>query len=1334
MALATRENLLDDPNECDDTMHAADEIKISSSNIAYLESFPKNGIVTHLMDHPLACQPLDKESCLKSSRLWQKGILQRTIESMADLRRLLEPTDSSISVKRPISGQAMYLGQWSPDVQGFMSELSSAIISITSFDPTSIDLTTNDPITVQTRPLPIHGWQDDSTSTQVTCNTAQQWDQLMTRCQRSLEDLIGCINRNLWFFSSTEINDFVKFGISMVEQVVHEFNLRKHARVGPTASRMLDLLNRVTILSYQITKVAEYNGHYGLLVEQSVGAYQTVTHLAWSIALREDYAGDLFSYLASFTEASSSARTSVAAELETVLVVRQLCRGNFWDIYLKQFLVRRFVEPDAHPAETLSYTILILACVYYLFGADHEDYRLDREPPESPESSGLIALQTALPAFLTFFLDTKQSYQNETRRTKAGNMLHMDQMDNLSRFSMFTFEWCFLLASNFSKSNTDQLLKKIFKCYGDNKMHDFFSPVSSHVMPDFLARQIPHSQLVLDYNDNDFHIFLKLVASSLGIRSQAYEVEYSARLKKLASRKQSLVFSLLPNNAFQVNDDENLTLRDLAAVANRYNLFSTLYHYSPAGYKPPLANIETLIDFGKSHEAVCNLALQCWASIGKSALAQEESTTHLIGLGRWIQDMFTQVADKLSSIPNDDDGSDQEQRVNNANRQTASGLLCTIAQIWSNVIELCTTETQARHILNGDRHQGILAILHVCFDHTGPPDSVIVKVLNVICSYLKKASEEDNVHALEQDLQRILQKLIIRQNNRRWSPNDDLLVALMDTWYQLAKSMVRHKVSSWESYINPASKLSLDVMLDFPISGHCITLFLSKALMHKACFDADPALYFEIWITSILLPQKYFKFQHLLTSQLVESAPETLDLADVIGRLDRRMSPGAPFDCNTLLQYRLEIVLHIIRSIHKLHNTSDCSNVGALSSSQALQLLYSIQKSMKWSWNNDVEMRDEWAVFINEVVFEMNLYHVEALEIDESLTAPEIRRHEVKAVQLRRLFIKVFTPGHVKTDAVEVFKSCVQGFRETCEVACFTNEFYPLLTHTAATFNASEEEYIDDNGIYLLDIKAQMQFLKAVLPEYIARAFDETTPAMLYASTILEIAILVVAPMEYRIDFEDMAAMESFAELTVMLLRASYLCLKGRAIPYADRIDWKKLIILRVIELVALAATAWGTLQLKYPESEPIAALQVQVQTYVCFVYEYAGVVLDQPWEPIDPGFTYNLFNYSRRDQMDFGFVMPATEPGMTEELGCLRALVEGDLAVAARSLVKRSDLDQFRGPGWGYESAGAASGEVFAGTFANERDERELVHAGLIHLLAAMALLGVREEEAWGG
>lgn len=1319
IALMERQSLLSDLDDHDDTMHDSNEIKTSSFHNTSLENFTKGGILSHLMGHAPGNKPLSAEGCLNSSHLWDIGILQRTVESMGDLDRLLEPCDMTTKVTRPESGASATLGKWSSDFQDIMFELCSVVIITTCFDPGAVEI----------QGLTINSWRDNSPSIGVGCNTTQQYHQLINRCQESLETLIEHINETLWFASHAEIDNFVNCGISMIERVVQEINLQEHARLGTTASHLLDVLNRIIILSYQITQVAEYSGYNELSTKQSRTAHESVTRLAWSISLREDHAGDIFSFLASLTVATASGRTSPGAELETVIIIHQLFPGNFWEVFLNQFLVERFEEPDAFPGEILAYTILILGCVYCLFGIEQEDCEMDVRHTQPAKPSGLVALQTNLPAFLKFYLGTQHKYQSETQRSKTRNVLEAERMNKLAQYGLVAFKWCFLLVSTFSRNNADQLLKKILKCYGDGRMHDFFSREPSHAMPAFLAQQTPPSELVLDYDDKDFHIFLKLVASSLIIRYQPFEVEDSSRLKKLASRKQSLVFSLLPNNAFQVNDDENLTLRDLAAVANRYNLFSTLYHYSPSGYKPPLVNIENLIVFGKSHEAVCNLALQCWATIGRSALAQGESGLDLSELCHWIQDMFLQVTEKLKSIPYSGEGSAYEQRVNSANRETSSGMLCTIAQTWSGVIDLCTTKHQAQLLFN-DGADGLRNILHLCGMNTGLPDHVIVQILNVVCSYLKKPSDKQD-HSLELWLQGKLQEIISKQFSGHFLPTDDLLIALMDTWYQLAKSLVEYKATSWEAYITPASPLSLDMMIDYPNSTHCITLFLSKALMHKTCFETDPFWHFESWLCSILLPQKYIKFQHILTNRLLEIAPDTLDLADLPVRLNRETSSGAPFDRNVLLKYRLEIVFHIIRSVHKFHNANDDSNTCALSKSQALHLLKSIQRTLRWTWTNDRESRPEWAVFINEVIFEMNLYPVEGLEIDESLTSSEIRQFEDKAVQVRRLFTKAFTLGQTETNAVSDFKRCVQAFREACEIACLTNNFVPLLMHTAATFNAVVGEYVDENGNYLLDIKAQVQFLKAVLPEYIVRAFDDTTPATLFAMPVLDISIGLVAALELRFDFHDVQAMGSFAELTVMLLRASYLALRGEPRKFDDAFAWEKLVILRLIEFVARAATAWGNLKLTYPGSELIASLQTQVQTYVCFVYEYACLFLNLPWEPIDPEYTNNLEPHESRASNDFGFYMPFADPGMTEELQSLREIAAEDLEFAGRWVWRRTHLNQFLGAGWVYNRPGWEYQEVFAVGYEPWQVEL-LARSGLNQLLKAMIFLGLKEERAW--
>lgn len=1307
---------LDDPI---DTIHDADEIKISPNN-APLERFTKDGILSHLMSHAPGNKPLSKEGCLSSSHLWDSGILQRTVEAMGELDRLLEPSYLTTRVTKPESGQALTLGKWSLDVDYLMFELCSVIVRITEFNPA----------TVQIQALTISSWSDNS-----ACNTTQQHYQLMTRCQDSLETLIEYINDALCFASREHVDNFVKSGISIVERTVQEINFQKHARVGATASHLLNVFNRIILFSYQITKIAEYNGHDESSTKQALIAHESLTRLAWSIALREDHAGHLFSFLQSLTTDTAIGQTSPGAELETIIIIHQLFPGNVWEVYMNQFLVQHFEEPVAYPGEMLAYTILILGCVYCLFGIEQEDHEMDVQNTKPPKEHGLVSLQKVLPVFLKFYLDTKHNYQGGPQPSITRNVREAEGMNKLAQYGLVAFKWCFLLVSTLGRHSTDQLLKKILKCYGDNKMHDLFSREPSHAMPAFLAQQIPPSELVLDYEDKDFHIFLKFVASSLIIRHRPSDDENSYRLRKLAARKQSLVFSLLPNNAFQVKDEETLTLRDLAAVANRYNLFSTLYHYSPSGYKPPLVNIENLIVFSESHEAVCNLALQCWASIGRSAIAQGENDAGLTELCCWIQDMFLQVNKKLVSIPYNGEGSFPEQRVNSANRETATRVLCTITQTWTDVIELCPGKMQAQLLINPDgsfaRRFSIEDILQLCRVQPGLPDHVIVEVLNVIRSYLKKPSDYTNM-LTEQLLQSEIQDIIRHQFDQRVLPTDDLLVALVDTWYQLARTLVEDKVHTWDDYLNPASKLSFVMMMDFPTWVHCEALFLNKALMHKECFETDRFGPFEIWLTSMLLPKESSKFENTLTSRLVEIAPDTLDLADLAAGLYRETSLDIPSNFSPVVKHRLEIVLHVIRSVHKHHTSNDNSRASVLSKSQTITLLKTIQDALswRWKWMKTSEHRAQWAVFINEVVLEMTLYPVEGNEIDEWMTSSEIRGFEREAVQVRRVFAKAFSKERTEANTTDDFKRCVHAFRAACEALCVKNSSSAGYWRTEATFKAIMGECIDGKGNHQVDIKAQTQFLKAVLPVYITKALDDTTPAMLFAVPAMEIASRLMLAVELRFDFHDVEAMESFAELAVMLLRASYLCLKGQANKFEKPSDWEVLTILRTIESVAVAAMAWGRLKLAHPESESIASLQTQVQTYVCFTYECMVWIwrLNLPF--IDAEYTMNLspLAFERRADEDFGFYMPYADPGATEELESLREIAADDLEFAARSVWHRTKLDQFRGPGWRYEGV---EEEVFA--VAYERDqELKLANAVLRSLLMAMEFLGLREPEAW--
>jgi len=1307
---------LDDHN---DTTHGTEEIKTFPSSIAALERFTQNGILAHLMGHAPGCKPLSKEGCLSSSHLWDSGILQRTVVAMGNLDRLLEPSESTARVTQPESGPGMDFSQWSSAVDNLLFELCAVIVRITEFNPA----------TARVQPLTITSWRDDSSG----YNPTEKHHQLMARCLRSLETLIEYISSALCFTSPEQIDDFVKSGISLIERTVQELNFQEHARVGTTASHLLNVFNRIIIFSYQLTKIAEYSGYDKPSTKQCIIAHGSLTRLAWSIALREDYAGNLFAFLQGLTTESAIGKTSPGAELETIIIIHHLFPGNVWEVYMDEFLDQRYEDRGAYPGEILAYTILILGCVYCLFGIEQNENELDVQNTKPPKEHGLISLQKSLPVFLKFYLDTKHK---GSQRSGKRSVQEAERMNKLTQYGLVTFKWCFLLVSSLGRHSADQLLKKVLKYYGDNKMHDLFSREPSHVMPAFLAQQIPAEELVLEFEDKDFHIFLKFVASSLIIRHQPFEGENSSRLRKLAARKQSLVFSLLPNNSFQVKDEEALTLRDLAAVANRYNLFSTLYHYSPSGYKPPLVNIENLIVFSESHEAVCNLALQCWASIGKSAIAQGGNDEGLTELCWWIQDMFLQVTQKFASIPYNGEGTFAEQRVNSANRETATRVLCTIAQTWTYVIELCPGKVQAQLLINPDgistKRISIEDILRLCRTNPGLPDHVIVEVLNVICSYLKKPSDSSN-QLTELWLQSEIQDIIRYQFDQKAMPSDELLATMVDTWYYLASTLVENKIHTWHDYLNSASKLSFMMMMDFPLWIHCEGRFLNKALRHKACFETDRLKPFKTWLSSMLLPKPALIFIDNLTSRLLEIAPDTLDLADLGASLYHEGSIPLPSNFFALIRYQLAITLHVIRSVHKQHTNHDNSRVGVLSKSQTLELLKAIPATLSWTWNflRYSETRANWATFIHEVALEMTLYPVEGFEIDEWMTSGEIQGLEREAVRVRRVFAKAFSKKRTEANAVSDFEICVDAFRAACEALCIKNSFSGSPFHSEATFKAIMGECVDEKGSDLVDNQAQTQFLKAVLPVYITKALDDTTPAILFAVPVIEIASRLMSAVEIRFDFQDVGAMESFAELAVMLLRASYLCLRGQAEQFQTPLDWEVPAILRTIELVALASIAWGRLKLAHPESESIASLQVQVQSYLCYANEYISWMwawLNHP--PVDPEYTADRSREAIRTRTanDFGFYMPYADPGATEELESQREIVREDLEFAARSTWRRKRLDQDYGPCWRYKGD-----EVEVFVVAWEKGFENLMAAWASKsILQAMQFLGLCVPPEW--
>ncbi|EXJ82642.1 hypothetical protein A1O3_06455 [Capronia epimyces CBS 606.96] len=1109
-----------------------------------------------------------------------------------------------------------------------------------------------------------------------------------------------------------------------VDTLRQEIESCNSARSQPHVAGTVAVLNRLLILAHQIARISKSAAIEGAVSVKVLESNQMLVKLAWFLTLRQENTANLFSYIAK-RSGSHSVRDALlfhipVAEIETIVILHQVCPGQSWATYLNNLpsYLLGAEKSEAHPAETLAYTILILGCLYSVDGV-RERTAGAREFSDIFASPGLSGLPTAMTDFLRFF--TQETARRKSKRIKDPHL------KKLAQFGLVAFQWCLVLARSSEEDAADNLLKQMFKQYSNksNNMLDFFSPTTTEV-PRFLDRQVGISELAPQPDDTDFHLFLKLTAFTLAVQPSIGSQD-NERLRKFKLRKLSLVFSLLPNNGRDAGDDKPLlveeskplTVRDLGAVANRYLLFSTLYHYAPAGVKPEISKVRDLVEFGNAHDAVCTLALRCWASTVRSTIPQSAYAPELHELAVWIQDMIFKISDKLKEIPvadNDGLGGDgEESYVANAhrqNRETANSRLISIAKVYAEALDLCFGECQARYLLTGDR---LPDLIRLCDARNGLDDRVISRIFDVLTAYLRKASgaPTDSVKMLRDDLREI----VLTHLSRPRPPDDMLMMSMVETWYTLAHILVDGGNNTWDDYWSIWASYSI-----YRFGGgtdaarHCRVIMSSKIASNRAFVVSQIREFLTSWLTGILGPEDDIRFEHLLTNTLMKTFPDILGLGD----LRRKLADGAPnFDLtrNDLIKHRLEIVRHVVRNvIQDAQSANELSCVASLTQLHAERLLETITSALKDTWGRlEGATRQAWTPFIHEVVFELSRYSFPTFRIDPWFLDPEDLELEDKVLHLERLFV-----CHLGISAQLDDEYAVATFRIACELAVVHDTTEDLIKHLATTFSASDVKYIDDEGRFMLDIPAQFRFIRAVFPVYIERVLDDRCPTVVLGPTVMAIATEICNRLETRVDLEDQPRMEQFAAMTVVLMSAAVKALQSTPCDYETAFGSALGALADLVCLCASVCSRWAHLHLLFPTSAATLALQENVQTYGLYVYEYACSALRLPCIPTDPNFWAAHSSSRVRSAKDFGFYLTDIESFNTEDVVALNKVARNDLEHSARELWTRA------GPVWRYRRPGSSEWTLEPEGHKAE-EVREDVRMAVQELLRALELLGVK-------
>ncbi|KIW94859.1 uncharacterized protein Z519_04837 [Cladophialophora bantiana CBS 173.52] len=1261
-----------------------------------------NDIISYAIQYPPGTSSWRDTPFPHDSTSVRVRLLDATLSSMADTTRLFQPQWSQSSITTPKSQRTLRATGWSTEVESIIRDAFQEIFEIICGAIATSDATPDE----QAR--------------------------LLSQAAESVETIITYANESLSFSNNQELEAFIHLTSKSIENLWQAIAICNTATSKPHVSQALKVLNGFLILGYQIYQCTKITGFPETIRGKTSKTWKNIASLAWELAFRKQNVAQLFCYIAAQLESDSvldGHQFTPTTEIETVFLIHRLGPHQEWNIYLENILSTHGKAGMVweSQAESLAFTVVVLGCILSIVGLHGLTTHSDASSASSLGCSLLRLLPTYVSEFLKFFVEKRASY---SMRFKA----KIHQVRKLERFGLVIFRWCFVFARNFQIDTADSLLKQMFKYYSDktNNMLELFASNLSDGVPPFVDHLTRPEQLVLEATDTDFHIFLKLTAITLAAQPLAdYETEEHVR--KLALRKRSLLFILLPNkgrdnlddNAMLVDEDYPLPDLDLAAISNRYTLFTTLYHYAPIGFKPELSQIRDYIDFPTAHDAVRKVIVRCWENVANSALSratgQAAGRVELLELGQWLLSMFFSMRDKLSRIPNIDNSMhEDEKRIHRANRNTTVDCILNIAKRYATAIDLCANQDQVSCLLTREE---VNSLTVSCYSKQGLGDIVVSGIFDLFTSYLKKVGNvNDEIRSLMRDIRGVL----VDQLNRGDPPDDVLLMSLTDTWFAIGKLMIDGGYYHGDQFLTARSQLSFPQIADTEIARQCQVLLLSKIATDRNVILANPCPFVSTWLRSMLKPETMIKFEHRLTNQLMESIPDAFSLDE----LRRTISNGASsffFDRSDIIKYRFSIVDHVIRYACSVQNDADPPSSAKLTKHQWDELMTKIERAMKQTWEQlDGAARPEWTIFMQKVIFRLSMYKSPGFAIDPWFLNLDQKGFEDKVFFLERLFIRLLDGNRRDRCDTEYMATVL---RTACEMAWDSDKEEQFFQHLVGLFAANDPSYVDNDGKFLLDIASQLDFMKAVFPAYIERALNDTLPAMLFAVPILRAAAAILMRLELRVDLEDQSHMESFAELIVALMEATVTAMRDASCGPLFKHGWEIETICHLGHLCWLGCSRWAHLHRLFPCSGAIFSLQAYVQAYAYYAYEWicTAADLEDGARPSDPELWAKYRMSADRAREDFGFELP--ELALPEHISALKDFAADDLEWSGRNDWHRREFTTW-GPVWVFARPGLKPAMKQSRHAVQDNSMINGVRAVLASLEQALTLLGVLEEE----
>ncbi|PLN81019.1 Mus7/MMS22 family-domain-containing protein [Aspergillus taichungensis] len=596
------------------------------------------------------------------------------------------------------------------------------------------------------------------------------------------------------------------------------------------------------------------------------------------------------------------------------------------------------------------------------------------------------------------------------------------------------FHRCFYLINGWGWRDCRPILDTLYDFFAKNTLYNL-KHEESYRSPAFLDELDRNPSLEVLPGDPCFHILLKIIASGLRFLSQLYD-------KK---RVRNFAWRLLPNHGRVYPKEKSIHQTDLDALRNHHDLLCTLYYAVPDGCRPRIEAIKNLVHPGSSHRETCIISLRSWTRLARFKMSTEEDASGLEPFADWhcyfVAELLKQhgLARKEVESQSTADNQFSRQLIERTiaqNQQQIESLLKTALNSLQNIVQSASTLDHAYIIVSKTPINWVLGLFN---SKAARLNTTVSEALQVIMAYIEKcnarpapadtragpangpaATDEDSqeygdwrdldfdaicgdevsearpegiVH-VEQVFHPAVSRLVSNCFGEDHSPEDAILLAVVDCWTSIAQILVQYRIRHWDSYMSPYDGDSWATLRGTMQTRKFTPRFLASCIDKDAQFVSDcRTQIFGMWMTSLVERVSMLKFQHCLTEALLNRDAQNPILHNLPFSKDVRDRKYS-ITLEDLSQRRLSLLSSLLSNMRAhIQHLEDMESMELSSTKHEYrELIQMMMSSMKENYkelgNGGTSAQGAYVDFVHRVVGFLQQHTRDICPIDPFFTDP----------------------------------------------------------------------------------------------------------------------------------------------------------------------------------------------------------------------------------------------------------------------------------------------------------------------------------------------------------